>query len=159
MDCDYYVQHNIVINYFINIKNNYIFIKIVYYKMDFKSAVNVKQQKKQINISKWDDILKDNSSKWIQYKFKDGKIKCLNDKKELTEEEQQQEIIDTLDQISYAIELNRYKYMIKYDELHGDGAYDRLYYMEPIYNNLELELSLDSEEEVNSDYEQNIYCD
>jgi hypothetical protein len=127
--------------------------------MDFKSAVNVKQQKKQINISKWDDILKDNSSKWIQYKFKDGKIKCLNDKKELTEEEQQQEIIDTLDQISYAIELNRYKYMIKYDELHGDGAYDRLYYMEPIYNNLELELSLDSEEEVNSDYEQNIYCD
>jgi hypothetical protein len=127
--------------------------------MDFKSAVNVKQQKKQINISKWDDILKDNGLKWVQYEFKDGKIKCLNDKKELTKEEQQQEIIDILDQISYAIELNRYKYMIKYDELHGEGAYERLYYMEPIYNNLELELSLDSEEEVNSDYEQNIYCD
>lgn len=120
-------------------------------------AVNVKQQKKQMNVSKWDDILKkDNGLKWVQYGFKDGKIKCLNNVKELTEEEKQQEIIETLDKISRAIELNRYKYMIEYDELYGEGAYDRLYYLKPIYDNLELELDL--EEEVNSDYEQNIYC-
>ena len=125
--------------------------------MDFKMAVNVKQQKKQMNVSKWDDILKkDNGLKWVQYGFKDGKIKCLNNVKELTEEEKQQEIIETLDKISRAIELNRYKYMIEYDELYGEGAYDRLYYLKPIYDNLELELDL--EEEVNSDYEQNIYC-
>jgi hypothetical protein len=125
--------------------------------MDFKMAVNVKQQKKQTNISKWDDILKkDNGLKWVQYGFKDGKIKCLNDIKELTEEEKQQEIIETLYKISHAIELNRYKYMMEYDELNGEGAYDRLYYLKPIYDNLELELDL--EEEVNSDYEQNIYC-
>jgi hypothetical protein len=129
--------------------------------MNFKSAVNSKQKKKQINISKWDDILKkDNGLKWVQYGFKDGKIKCLNPPQQLTEEEQHQEIIETLDQISYAIELNRYKYMIKYDELHGEGAYDRLYYIKPIYDNLDwdLDVSSDTEEEVNTDYEQNIYC-
>jgi hypothetical protein len=120
-------------------------------------AVNVKQQKKLMNVSKWDDILKkDNGLKWVQYGFKDGKIKCLNDVKELTKEEKQKEIIETLNKISHAIELNRYKYMIEYDKLHGEGAYDRLYYLDPIYDNLELELDL--EEEVNSDYEQNIYC-
>ena len=125
--------------------------------MDFKMAVNVKQQKKLMNVSKWDDILKkDNGLKWVQYGFKDGKIKCLNDVKELTKEEKQKEIIETLNKISHAIELNRYKYMIEYDKLHGEGAYDRLYYLDPIYDNLELELDL--EEEVNSDYEQNIYC-
>jgi hypothetical protein len=48
--------------------------------------------------------------------------------------------------------------MIKYDELHGEGAYERLYYMEPIYDNLELE-SEEEQGEVNSDYEQNVYCD
>jgi hypothetical protein len=120
--------------------------------MDFKTAINnisnVKQQKKQIDISTWE-----------QYGFKDGKINCLNSPQEFTEEENQQKINDTLHQIAYAIELNRYKYITKYDELHGEGAYERLYYLEPIYNNLELELGLDLEEEANSDYEQNVYCD
>ena len=119
--------------------------------MDFKTAINnisnVKQQKKQIDISNW-----------AQYGFKDGKIKYLNPPQELTEEEKQQEIIDTLVQISSAIELNRYKYMIKYDDLHGEGSYERLHYSKSIYDNLDLDLSLDSEEEVNSDYEQNVYC-
>lgn len=120
--------------------------------MDFKTAVNnisnVKQQKKQIDISTWE-----------QYGFKDGKIKCLNSPQEFTEEEKQKEIIKTLTQISYAIEMNRYNYMIKYDNLHGEGAYERLYYLEPIYDNLELDLDLETEEEINSDYEQNVYCD
>jgi hypothetical protein len=120
--------------------------------MDFKTAINnisnVKQQKKQIDISNW-----------TQYGFKDGNIKCLNPPQELTEEETKKEIIETLYNISCAVEFNRYKYMIKYDELHGEGAYDRLYYSKPIYDDLDLDLSLDSEEEeVNSDYEQNIYC-
>jgi hypothetical protein len=120
--------------------------------MDFKTAttnvlnVNYKQ-KKQINISNW-----------VQYKFKDGKIQCLNPSQELTEEEKQQEIVK---QISHAIELNRYKYMIKYDELHGEGAYDRLYYMEPIYDEVQLELELiendenDYENDYDYDYEYN----
>ena len=119
--------------------------------MDFKTAINnnssIKKNKKIIDVSNW-----------AQYGFKDGKIKCLNPPQEFTEEEKQQEIIETLDQISYAIELNRYKYMMKYDELHGEGAYERLYYMEPIYDNLELE-SEEEQGEVNSDYEQNVYCD
>jgi hypothetical protein len=122
--------------------------------MDFKTAINnisnFKQQKKQIDISNW-----------TQYGFKDGKIQCLNPPQELTKEEKQQEIIETLTQISCAIELNRYKYMMKYDELHGEGAYERLYNLKSIYDNLDsdLDLLLDSEEEeVNSDYEQNVYC-
>lgn len=131
--------------------------------MDFKSAVNSKQQKKQMIVSKWDDILKkDNGLKWVQYGFKNGKIQCLNPPQQLTEEEQQQEIIETLDQISYAIDLNRYKYMMKYDELHGEGAYERLHYMKPMYDNLDWDLDelldKEEEEEVNLDYEQNVYC-
>lgn len=119
--------------------------------MDFKTAINnnssIKKNKKIIDVSTW-----------AQYGFKDGKIIRFDKSSELTEEEKQQEVIDTLDQISYAIELNRYKYMMKYDELHGEGAYERLYYMEPIYNNLDLELE-EERGEVNSDYEQNVYCD
>lgn len=123
--------------------------------MDFKTAINnisnVKQQKKQIDISNW-----------TQYGFKDGKIQCLNPPDELTEEEKNKEMNDTLTRISRAIELNRCKYMIKYDELHGEGAYDRLYYSKPIYDNLELEseleLGTDLDENTNSDYEQNVYC-
>jgi hypothetical protein len=119
--------------------------------MDFKTAINNvsninQKQKKQIDISNW-----------AQYGFKDGKIQYLNPP-QLTDEEKQQEIIDTLDQISYAIELNRYKYMIKYDELHGEGAYERLYYLKPIYDNLELLIDSEEEENINSDYEQNVYC-
>ena len=122
--------------------------------MDFKTAINnnssIKKNKKIIDVSNW-----------AQYGFKDGKIIRFDKSSELTDEEKKQEVIETLDQISYAIELNRYKYMMKYDELHGEGAYERLYYMEPIYNNLdlELELELESEEEINSDYEQNAYYD
>lgn len=121
--------------------------------MDFKTAINnnssIKKNKKIIDVSNW-----------TQYGFKDGKIICFNKSSELSEEEKQQEVIETLNQISYAIELNRYKYMMKYDELHGEGAYERLYYMEPIYNNLDLELELEEDQgEVNSDYEQNVYCD
>ena len=122
--------------------------------MDFKTAINnisnVKQQKKQIDISNW-----------AQYCFKDGKIKYLNPPVIKDDpEEKQQKNIDTLLQISRAIELNRYKYMIKYDDLHGEGSYERLHYSKSIYDNLDsdLDLSLVSEEEVNSDYEQNVYC-
>jgi hypothetical protein len=119
--------------------------------MDFKTAINnnssIKKNKKIIDVSNW-----------AQYGFKDGKIIRLDKSLELSEEEKQQEIIETLHQISYSIEINRYNYMIKYDELHGEGAYERLYYMEPIYDNLELE-SEEEQGEVNSDYEQNVYCD
>jgi hypothetical protein len=122
--------------------------------MDFKTAttnvsnINYKQKKK-IDVSNW-----------AQYGFKDGKIQCLNPPSELTDEEKNKEINDTLTRISRAIELNRYKYMMKYDELHGEGAYDRLYYSKPIYDNLDLELDSDlEEEEFNLEYQQNVYYD
>jgi hypothetical protein len=80
-----------------------------------------------------------NVSTWIQYEFKDGKIKCLNgqnsqnehvqnhlkelkDLKELTEKEQ---VLETMYKISQAIENNRNRYISKYDELHGEGSYER----------------------------------
>lgn len=113
--------------------------------MDFKTAINnnlpIKKNKKPIDISNW-----------AQYCFKDGKIIRLDNS---SEEENQQEIIN---KISRAIELNRHNYMMKYDELHGEGAYDRLYYMEPIYDEVELELDLIENDEYESDcdYEYNV---
>jgi len=127
--------------------------------MDFKNAIdnisNIKPKKHKIDVSTW-----------AQYGLKDGKIKCLNPPQEFTEEEKKQEVINTLSKISFAIELNMYKYMINYDKIHGDGAYDRLYYLEPIYNDLDLDLDSDLESELeseiksteNSNYEQNVYC-
>jgi len=76
-------------------------------------------------------IKEKNISTWIQYEFKDGKIKCLNGTnkqptqnylKELTEEEQ---ILETMYKISQAIENNRNRYISKYDELYGEGSYER----------------------------------
>jgi len=127
--------------------------------MNFKNAIdnvsNINPKKNKIDVSTWG-----------QYRLKDGKIKCLNPPQELTEEEKKQEVIDTLSKISFAIEVNMYKYMINYDKIHGDGAYDRLYYLEPIYDdldlNLDLEFELESELEIKSNeninYEQNVYC-
>jgi hypothetical protein len=113
--------------------------------MNFKTAINnnssIKKNKKSIDISNWS-----------QYGFKDGKIKCLNPFQELTEEKKQQEINKTLYQISHTIELNRRNYMMKYDELHGEGAYERLYYMKPIYDEVQLELEL-MENDENDEYE------
>ena len=40
-------------------------------------------------------------------------------------------------QISLAIERKRNKYIKQYDETHGDGAYERLYYLKNIYDNLD----------------------
>lgn len=110
--------------------------------MDFKTAINnnlpIKKNKKPMDVSNW-----------AQYCFKNGKIIRLDTP---SEEENQQEIMK---KISHAIELNRHNYMIKYDELHGEGAYDRLYYMEPIYNEVQLELDLieNDENENENDYE------
>lgn len=98
--------------------------------MTFNTATNKNTNKiKEGNI---------NISTWIQYEFKDGKIKCLNPNptKELTEKEQ---LLETMNKISQAIENNRNKYISKYDELHGEGSYERYncplqnYYEDMIY--------------------------
>lgn len=106
--------------------------------MNFKDIVNnvpaIESKKTQVDVSTW-----------AQYKMKDGKYIYLNPPEELTEEEKKQEISETLEQISYAISLNSYRYMVNYDMLHGEGAYGRLYYLEPIYD-LDLDADLDLDE-------------
>lgn len=118
--------------------------------MNYKTAIeivsNVKREKKPIDISTW-----------AQYELKDGKIKYLNPPQELTKEEKQQEIIDELYKISFAIETNRYKYMINYDKLHGEGAYERLYYLEPIYDDLDLDENEDKNEYENENENEDEY--
>lgn len=123
--------------------------------MNFKNIVeqissNVKYEKKPIDISTW-----------AQYKVKDGKIHHLNPTIKLSDNE---EIINAINNISFEIGYNMYKYKKKYDELHGEGAYDRLYYLEPIYPNLDKELEEEEKEEKeeqneeNYNYEQNTHC-
>jgi hypothetical protein len=123
--------------------------------MNFKNIISnpsiITPRKKNIDISTW-----------AQYTLKNGKIHQLNPP-ELSPEEKQQEIANTLAQISFSIEKNIYKYRITYDSLHGEGAYDRLYYLEPIYKDLDLDLDLDLKldsetDEENINYEQNSNC-
>jgi len=118
--------------------------------MNFKRATDSKiiDEKKPIDISTW-----------AQYGLKDGKFVCLTKKQE--QEKEKEDIIDTLCNISYAIEMNRYRYAKKYDELHGEGAYERLYYLEPIYDNLDSEEESQEEEtqlQVEEMHEQNAHC-
>lgn len=117
--------------------------------MNYKTAIeivsNVKREKKPIDISTW-----------AQYGLKDGKIKYLNPPQELTEEEKQQEIIDKLYKISFAIETNRYNYMINYDKLHGNGAYERLYYLEPIYDDLDEDEDENEDEDEDKNKDENL---
>lgn len=109
--------------------------------MNFKNIVecvpDIKYEKKTIDISTW-----------TQYKMKNGQIQ-LNPPYELSDEEKQQEINCTLYNISLAIGSNMQKYRRKYDELHGEGAYDRLYYLEPIYPNLDVDDEDEDTDDVN----------
>lgn len=119
--------------------------------MNFKNIVeqvstNVKYEPKPIDISTW-----------AQYRVKDGKIHHLtelSDNKETNSNE-------TMYKISVAIQHNMNRYQKKYDEIHGEGAYDRLYYLEPIYPDLDDELEEEEENyepEENYSYEQNVHC-
>lgn len=103
--------------------------------MDFKKAIDnnlpIKQNKKSID-----------TSTWAHYWFKDGKI---HTNQIMSEEEKIKEINNAMENISYSIGMNRYNYMMRYDELHGEGAYERLYYLERIYDELELELDFEDE--------------
>lgn len=128
--------------------------------MNFKNVVesisDVKYETKQINISSW-----------AQYKVEKGKIHHLNPTTELSDNE---EIIIAMYNISSAIDRNVRKYRQNYDELHGEGAYNRLYYLEPIYPNLDVELDAEleikykkekeKEKEIYEEdfYEQNTHC-
>ena len=100
-----------------------------------------------------------NVSTWIQYEFKDGKIKCLNGQnehiqnylkelKELTEKEQ---VLETMYKISQAIENNRNRYISKYDELHGEGSYER--YNCPLPNYYENIIEEEYYEDEDDEYE------
>ena len=77
------------------------------------------------------------NNKWSYYAYKNRKIVCLNPPPEKTKEEIQEELNLTMFQISLAIERKRNKYIKPYDETHGDGAYERLYYLKNIYDNLD----------------------
>lgn len=117
--------------------------------MNFKNIVeqvstNVKYEPKPIDISTW-----------AQYRVKDGKIHHL------TELSDNEDVNKTMYNISVAIGHNMNKYRQKYNEIHGEGAYDRLYYLEPIYTNLDNELEEEEENyepEENYNYEQNTHC-
>lgn len=115
--------------------------------MNFKSAINnnlpIKENKKLIDISTW-----------AQYYLKDGKFIRLDEEPELNEEEKIKEIDDIMKNISCAIENNRSNYMMRYDELHGEGAYERLYYMERIYDEVQLELESYEYEYEEEEYQQ-----
>ena len=86
--------------------------------MNFNTATN-KNKNKNTNKIKEPNV---NISTWIKYEFKDGKIKCLNPPTELNEKEK---LLETVNKISRAIENNRNRYITKYDELHGEGSYER----------------------------------
>lgn len=102
--------------------------------MDFKKVtINnnfyIKENKKPLDISTW-----------AQYWFKDGKI---HTNQTMSEEEKKikeiEEIDNAMKNISHSIRINRNNYIMKYNELHGEGAYERLYYLEKIYDEVELE--------------------
>jgi hypothetical protein len=100
---------------------------------------------------------KPDTSNWIRYEYKNNKIICIDpsikddkdiDKEKKEKDKKQQEINNTMLQISIAIDENRCRYMKMYDELHGEGSYYRLYYLKQIYDNLD-----EYDDDTDSDYE------
>jgi hypothetical protein len=99
---------------------------------------------------------------WIQY-TKSNKKTCFFDvrhgdkTKRQIEQEEEQEKKDALlndpfyihNKTMFALANNWNKYKQQYDELHGEGAYDLIYYTEPIYPSLDEHL-LDNEKETKS---------
>lgn len=84
-------------------------------------------------------------SGWLHMKYKNDGCKIIyfngkSLKEEREELEQSQEYFNwQMDQISYKIGENLAKYIRQYDEIHGEGAYDIAYGLDPIYPNLDCE--------------------
>ena len=102
---------------------------------------------------------------WIQYSKSKSKSKSKSNKKTIffdvtygdkTKRQIEQEQHDALlndsiyihNKIMSTLANNWNKYKQQYDELHGEGAYDLIYYTEPIYPSLDDNLS-DDEKETN----------
>lgn len=110
-------------------------------------------------------IRKIDTTNWLKMKYENGKIVYGDGQKSPKEEQEEyektQEYINyQMEQVCYNISLNLYKYAKQYDEIHGEGAYERAYVLDPIYENLdddfEFELGIESEKKANDDSEYNV---
>ena len=122
--------------------------------MDFKQVIQ-RGINKNINTIKNKNI---DCRKWLHITYDknvNNKIIYLNGQnltEELEELEKSQEYINwQMSEVCNSIEFNMYKYCEKYDELHGEGAYDRRYYLPPIYPNLDLESDAETDLDLETD--------
>lgn len=81
-------------------------------------------------------------SSWAQFCVSNGQI-CRLDK-DVKQEMSTDEIVM---KISKSIYDNRCKYIEKYDELHGEGSYEKMYCMKSVYEEGELDDFMEEEEE------------
>jgi hypothetical protein len=152
--------------------------KVVSTNNDYKDSKNyasitatvneVKKIYKNPVLPGWIQYSKSNTKKTIFFDVKYGD----KTKRQIEQEQNQKEEEELLNDPVYihnktmsVLAKNWNKYKQQYDELHGEGAYDLIYYTEPIYPSLDNNLSDDekesnhysSEEEYNSHYNYNDY--
>jgi len=124
--------------------------------MDYKNVVKNKNFSESINSKKTNiDI---NQPGWIYMKYdkNNGNKITYSNGKTLKEEkekyENSQEYLNwQMEQISYKISENLNKYIKQYYSIHGEGAYDIAYKLEPIYPDLDLETELEFETDIDLD--------